>query len=212
MPDTCSTFRQWLDDHRRASVARGGRALRLYLKPRCQRSATAARKPGEIINPETGEVLTNCLTVAKFAQAVEMSTRALIGHLKTLGLLQDVLEWKEVPMVQAPHLTKSEYSHRARLTPWARGTGFGVTIETSTRLGTGMQVECDLLTREGQRYVAEWLEAEAAGREPSPCVPKTLDRVREMVAREPKVSNREIAKRLCISRQAIQKQRRRLAA
>ena len=228
MTDTRPCFHQWLDDHRRASTERGGKALRFvpkgaprgnpdrdphYWNGQHPQRATADRKPGEIINPKTGEVVTGCLTVAKFAETVAMSTRTLIGHLKTLGLLHDVLDWKAVPMVQAPDLAKPEYSHRAGLAPWALESGYGVTIATganSARSGRGMQVKCDLLTPEGQRFVVEQLEAEAAQRTPPKA--KTLDRVREIIEREPMVSNREIARCLGVARQAVQRVRRRLAA
>ena len=228
MPDTRVTFRQWLDDHHRMSIERAGRALSFVPKgaPRgnperdpdnCNdprlRTATAKRQAGEIINPTTGEVLTKCLTVAIFAKTIGVSSRALIGDLKTLGLLHNVLEWKAVPMVQAYDLVKPEYSHRARLTPWALESGYGVTIAAiaaSARSGRGMQVKCDFVTPEGQRYVAERLAKEAE-RTPTSSAPKTVDVVRGILEREPKVSNREIARRLGFSRQAIQKHRRQLA-
>ncbi len=208
MPDETPCYRRWLEDHRKAAIERGGVSLPWV---------PSGRYTGIVEGPQGREWaadLAECITIAKLAKKLSdrdgdiVTRRALAANLKRLGLLHDLLEWKEVPMIVDPQETKPEYSHRARLTPWALEQGFGVTIATSSRTGNGKRLEMDLITPAGQQFVMDSIETKTAEVKPV----KTSARVEEIVSMEPQVSRREIARRLGISRQAVQQHLKKLAA
>lgn len=204
-------------------MARGGKPLPFVpsgklnghdkLNPPHIQQAIVGREPGEIICPYTGEVITGCLTPAKLAKELGLTTRTLLAHLKTLGIAHEVLDRKEVPLVSAPNLKKCEYFHRSRLTPWAIERGYGVSVTMPNRGRSGNLPELDLLTPDGQRYVKDQLNAASLPHAEDTGEPVKLgERIRAMHDNDPAMSAREIARRVDTTRQNVQYHLRRLAA
>lgn len=146
MPD----YHQWLAATRQEALDRGG-------KPLCNLSAQgpeqgipfpADRKPGEIINPLTGEIVTGCVVLSVFADALGITTHKLTDRLEALKIVQRVLKTKDIPMVCAPQLRKPEYY----LSPEATRCGIldGLIIPIQLE-GKGIERDCLLLTPEGQK-------------------------------------------------------------
>ncbi|MEQ1952646.1 hypothetical protein [Mesorhizobium sp. CN2-181] len=199
-------YQRWLDGHRQTAIARGGRALRYIPKGYDEGfldsalMATRDRKPGEIVNPQTGELMSPCLTVGRFATELGTTTRGLYVKLEALGVVHRVLSWKDVPTITAPATTKPEYFHRHTLTPWALAEGHGVVIKA--RDGQPME----LLTPRGQAFIREGLSG------PRVSDATLRDRIGHLADTAPWLSHRDIARKLGCNQTTVSRHMKRLAA
>ncbi|MFC3725807.1 helix-turn-helix domain-containing protein [Neoaquamicrobium sediminum] len=158
--------REWLNDHRRASEARGGRPFTAsevigesYRYNRDRKHNTSHidgfrnRTKGEVVNPLTGEVARNCLTIARTAKWLslhrdtEITTRKLTVVLEEIGWINQVLTPQQVPMVQAPELRKVDYRHRPEATQVAVRDNILIPL---TIKRDGKNIDMILVTPEGQ--------------------------------------------------------------
>lgn len=158
-------YAAWIAEQKRAAIARGGKPLRNLPGPDDvdEFPHVANRKPGEIVNPVTGEIVTDCLTIAVLSEALGITSFTLGRVLVDLGCAVLVLSTKEVPMECAPHLTKPRYEHVPAVT--RRGVEEGLVIPIMFRHG-GRKTQCILITPKGQEAVrAALVEREAAARE-----------------------------------------------
>lgn len=155
MPD----YAAWISAQRAAAIARGGKPLRNlpgadeYEFPRATN-----RKQGEIINPLTGEIVTGCLTISKFADQLRLSAQALADVLEEAGAVVRVLRADEVPMICDPCQTKPRYYHTPAVTREGVEDGLVIPISVSHR---GKRVPCILITPQGQEKVRQQLRGEA---------------------------------------------------
>ena len=120
----------WLAIRRAEAAVRGGKPWSKsqlasmgeeYRKSRQQGDGlyVADRKPGEIANPITGEIITDCLTIGRLAELLAVTTDKLTDMLVGIGAVQRVLDHREVPMVCMPAVRKPRYF----LTPEATRSG-----------------------------------------------------------------------------------------
>lgn len=155
-----NNYSEWIAAQRRDAIARGGKPLRKHskrsgadLEPFAR---TEDRKPGEIVNPVTGEIVTGCLTVSKLADRLSVSPQQVTAVLEKAGAVVRVLRTKEVPMVCAPELTKPRYEHTPEVT--RDGVEDGLVIPLMFKHG-GRQSQCILITPVGQEAVKAALQA-----------------------------------------------------
>lgn len=128
--------------------------------------------------------MTPCLTVGRFATELGTTTRDLYVRLDSLGVVHRVLDWKDVPMLTAPAVTKPEYFHRHTFTPWALAENYGVIVRARDTLAT------ELLTPKGQAFVRESLSG------PRETDATLRDRIERIVDTSPWLSHREMARKL----------------
>ncbi|WP_296074584.1 hypothetical protein [uncultured Agrobacterium sp.] len=153
-------YAEWIAAQRRDAIACGGKPLRKH----SQRSGadlvpfarTEDRKPGEIVNPVTGEIVTGCLTVSKLADRLGVSPQQVTALMEKAGAVVRVLRAKEVPMICAPELTKPRYEHTPEVT--RDGVDDGLVIPLMFKHG-GRQSQCILITPRGQEVVKAALQA-----------------------------------------------------
>ncbi|NLS01989.1 hypothetical protein HGP14_01215 [Rhizobium sp. P32RR-XVIII] len=163
-----TSYREWLEGHRAVAEARGGKPIRPPAAEEERRYKRAeaegrehlrdyrGRRPGEIVNPITGEIATGCLTSAKLANASGMTSPKLTDHMEALGLVHRVLAWKSVSMVCAPELRKPQYYHKPEASRWAVENGYCIPIKITRSIGFETQrLEMLLVTPEGQRYITQ---------------------------------------------------------
>lgn len=194
------SFRTWIDGHKAASRARGGRPLPFIPSTGGDLQWTGGykvheRERGEIFNPVTGEFITGCITIGKLAAELGMASRDFHARLEALGIVHGVLDWKDVPMLCQPLLRRPEYFHRYRLTPMALEESIGVTIASDER-------PMDLLTPDGQRFIRANLHAMAGA---------TIgEQIGSIIDTMPWLGQREIAVRLGCSQQTVSRYARRI--
>lgn len=153
-------YSEWIAAQRRDAIARGGKPLRKH----SQRSGADVepfariqdRKPGEIVNPLTGEIITGCLTVSKMADRLSVSPQQVADVLEKAGAVVRVLRTKEVPMIRAPEFTKPRYEQTPEVT--RDGVEDGLVIPLMFKHG-GRLTQCILLTPAGQEAVKAALQA-----------------------------------------------------
>jgi hypothetical protein len=97
------------------------------------------------------------LTITEYGATKGLGSRHVRDALKTLGVLQEEIEVREVPMISDPSRRKPEYRHVLRLTREAVRDGLGRRIEPH-----GKGFPFDVLTPKGQLYVTERLDQKAA--------------------------------------------------
>ena len=161
-------YNDWLANHKAASKARGGRLIRPPSREEEERYRRAKEegwshirghrkwKPGEIVNPITGEIVTDCLSIAKLAEKAGMTSSKLIDHMETLGTVHRVLDIRQVPMVCAPELQKPRYDRKPEATCWAVEEGYRIPIKVNRSVGMEVKrISMILITPEGQRYVTQ---------------------------------------------------------
>lgn len=94
----------WLANMREQAAATGGKAWsarqladlkREALRKAASHPAVSGRKPGELVNPLTGEVVTGCLRIGAFAKELGITTASLTKKLTEHGLVHMVNGWKE---------------------------------------------------------------------------------------------------------------------
>lgn len=151
-------YADWIAWQRAAAIARGGKPLRYVPgKGHDQYPRATKRQAGEIINPVTGEIVADCLTISKLAEKLKTSPQKIVALLKMIGAVDHVLKTKEVSMISAPHLTKPQYEH----IPEARGEGVaeGLLIPITFKHGN-RKLQCLFITPSGQDAVEEILKAQ----------------------------------------------------
>lgn len=197
-----ASYRTWLDGHKAASKARGGRPLPFVPSAGGDLQWTGGykvlgRERGEIFNPATGEFITGCITIVKLASELGMTANDFHIRLEALGIVHSVLDWKDVPMLCQPLLRRPEYFHRYRLTPMALEESLGLTIATS-----GNQ-PMDLITPDGRRFIRANLGTTAD---------VTIgDQIGRTIDTMPWLSQREIAVMLGCSQQTVSRYAGRIA-
>ena len=112
-------------------------------------------RPGEVVNPVTGEVVTACVTIGKLATSIGTTTVSLTDEMERLGLVQRVIRWKEVPMVLAPLRRKPRYFMSPETVPAAVDACL-VIPKTAPDSG-GVRRTMILVTPEGQEVVRKSL-------------------------------------------------------
>lgn len=158
-------YASWIAKQKANALARGGKSLRNLpgADDVDEFPHATNRKRGEIVNPVTGEIVTDCLTIARLSEALGITSHTLGRMLVDLGCAVLVLSTKEVPMVCAPHLTKPRYEHVPEATH--DGVEAGLVIPVMFRHG-GRKTQCILITPKGQAAVrAALVERETAARE-----------------------------------------------
>ncbi|MBZ9753684.1 hypothetical protein LB524_00145 [Mesorhizobium sp. ESP6-5] len=176
-PTNIHRYSAWIRQHREASIAQGGQpftarqvteASRLYLEER------AGLKPqfpglsrGEILNPETGEIHTGCLSINSAVSwlwtrcEIKTTSRAVIAVLEKEGVLDRLIDWDNVPMVSNPAVTKPDYYARHVASRAAMQGGFAVSFPMTRK---GSKFTMTVLTPAGLGCLAEWVdERRAAG-------------------------------------------------
>lgn len=129
-------------------------AAKHEVNARIGRFYMAHRKPGEIVEPATGEVIGGCVTIGKFAKALGTTTARLTKLMERIGLVHRVLTWKEVPLWSNPLLRKPDYYRTPEATPAAIRAGSVVQIKGRWGIGRrGSLRSMILVTPEGQRIV-----------------------------------------------------------
>lgn len=114
------------------------------------------RQKGEIVNPITGEIVTNCLTLGIFAKALDITTDHLTKLMQELGMVDLVLDYRLIPMIQAPALRKPSYFH----TPAATQNAIADNLIISLKIRRGeMMADLLLITPRGQAILSAQHEA-----------------------------------------------------
>lgn len=155
-------FTQWIAQQRADAKARGGKrwtytmlaAAKQEAKARISGFYVADRKPGEIVNPITGEVITDCVTIGNLAGSLGTTTARLTGLMEQRGLVHRVLTWKNVPMICHPGHRRPYYYRTPEATPTAIRAGLVAQIAGQWGAGrTGALRLMILATPEGQRLI-----------------------------------------------------------
>ncbi|MDF3153238.1 hypothetical protein P3C58_14770 [Mesorhizobium sp. XAP10] len=179
-------LRAWVKQHKSAAFARGGRSLTaaeviaesVRYKAECGRPILAR---GEIFNPITGEIVTDCLSLSKALDVlrerhgIDTTVRKLIPMLERQGLVGRRVAWRMVPMVTDPTVRKPEYRHDAVATRAAVGDGRLISIHYGQREENWVRT---LVTPDGLEFLARFLKAPAGAVKK----PKARDTVRELLA------------------------------
>ncbi|MBP1875726.1 biotin operon repressor [Ensifer adhaerens] len=165
-----TNYREWLDGHKAASRAGGGRPINPPSRVdegsflRAEREGWShirnyrGWKRGEIVNPLTGEVVTNCLTIAKLAERLNMTSTKVIDLMETLGWVNRVLSMESVSMICDPGLRKPQYSHRPEATTGAVEDGYCIPITVSRSIGfEERRIKMILITPDGQKLLSTQL-------------------------------------------------------
>lgn len=162
-----TSYREWLDGHKATSHARGGHLINPPSRAdegyfiRAEREGWShirnyrGWKRGEIVNPLTGEVVTNCLTITKLAEKLHTTSTKVIDLMEALGLVNRILSVESVPMVCAPDFRKPRYSHRPETTAWAIEKGYCIPITVSRSVGfEERRIKMILITPDGQKLLS----------------------------------------------------------
>lgn len=165
---TQTDYHDWIAAKRAEAEARGGKPLKyvpsrhnegFYLDgeddlpiPRDIKLA-----PGEIYNPRTGEIVTDCLSIKKMAEELGITSHKLTDEMERQGLVNRMLDFKEVPMICNPLVRKPRYFHTPAVTDWAVEEGLALEIPTERRQ------KLILITPKGQERLKEAI----ANKEPS---------------------------------------------
>jgi hypothetical protein len=88
------------------------------------------------------------VTITEYGATKGLGPRRVRDALKTLGVLQEEIEVREVPMLSDPSRTKPEYRHVLRLTLEFVRDGLGRRLEPH-----GGGVPFDVLTPKGRKYL-----------------------------------------------------------
>lgn len=162
-----TNYREWLEGHKDTSRARGGRPINPPSRVdegyfhRAEREGWShirnyrGWKRGEIVNPTTGEVVTNCLTISKLAEKLSTTSHKVIDLMETQGFVNRVLSVESVPMICAPDFRKPQYSHRPVVTTEAVEDGYCIPITVNRSVGfEERRIKMILITPDGQRLIA----------------------------------------------------------
>lgn len=130
-------------------------------------------RPGEIFNPATGEIFTGCVTIGGLAASLGVTTDCLTDEMERLGMVNRVLDYREVPMVCEPAFRKPRYFHTPAPTKNATEQGLALSIKAKRDYRTYRIL---LIAPQGQDAIR------AAFRKPVK-PPKRTDRNKEVIAR-----------------------------
>ncbi|MER8899105.1 MULTISPECIES: hypothetical protein [unclassified Mesorhizobium] len=179
-------LKDWIEQHKSAAAARGGRAFTatevIAESVRCKAEISRpflAR--GEILNPITGEIVTGCLSLSnalgrlRGRHGSDTTVRKLIPTLERAGLTERRLAWRMVPMLTDPTATKPEYRHDAVATRAATADGLLISIHYGQNHERWVRT---LVTPEGLALLAR-LQKTPTG---SVRKPKAQDIVRALLA------------------------------
>ena len=196
-----SSYRAWLEGHKAAAKARGGRPLPFIPAANGDLLLTGnntikGRAAGELFNAKTGEFITGCLTIGKLATEQGTTSGALYSRLEALGIMHSVLDWKDVPTLSKPPLRRPEYFHRYRLTPWALEESYGITIVAQD----GKPL--DLITPDGQSFIRKNLQTATGA---------TIgDQIARLFTATPWLDQSEIARKLGCSQSTVSRHMKRM--
>lgn len=155
-------YSDWLAIKRAEADARGGKPWTLTMLANAKEEADAGRngfciagrKPGEIVNPETGEIVTDCVTIGTLAETLGTTTARLTDLMEQRGIVHRVLAWKDVPMICNPVLRKPYYYRTPEAAMSAIRAGLVVPIEGRWgEGGTGILRPMILITPKGQKLI-----------------------------------------------------------
>jgi len=108
------------------------------------------RRVGQIINPVTGETVEKCLTINRLAGELGTPTAKLTTLLESLGWVDRILAWKQVPMISYPGLAKPQYYHTPSIGRAAVANNLMIPVKTYRN---GAIVEMMLVTPKGRALV-----------------------------------------------------------
>lgn len=176
----------WIEHQRAAAIARGGRAFTAAeVIAESRRYKAEVNRPilarGEILNPVTGEVVTDCLSLSKAVNClqerygIDTTVRTLVAELAREGLTERRLAWRMVPLVKDLTLKKPEYRHEAVASRAATCDGLLISIDYGHSHERWVRT---LVTREGLAVIARRLKAP----EETVKKPKVRDTVRALLA------------------------------
>ncbi|MER9852578.1 MULTISPECIES: winged helix-turn-helix domain-containing protein [unclassified Mesorhizobium] len=208
-----SSYKAWIAAKRAEALDLGGKPLRNLPDGRLERFRWAgtqanrvnrgfalprgiSRKPGEIVNPLSGQRTADCLTIHRLAKAVRLSPHKLTDLLVRLGLVHRVLACKDVPMVKVPEFVKPQYYHTPELTRYAVKANLAIPIKM---VRNGVVKEVILVTRRGQLLVENAIKKSA--RAPV----RNVDRRRASIAHLLRQghSQAEISRRTSLPKQTV---------
>lgn len=199
---------------REAAVARGGKPLRnIPGKYRPDLSALEAvdmgdgaaflegvrRKPGEIVNPVTGEIVEGCLSLGKSAAALGITTQRLSKLMERVGIVHRVLSWKDIPMLANPALRRPQYFETPVAIPSAIAGGFLIPIPMRER---GAVSEMILVTPKGLAMLEDELRKEKAAEARPPTRPEARRRTVHRLFQQGR-SQSEIVRKTGIPKQTV---------
>lgn len=155
-------YAEWIAAKRAQALASGGKPWSRTMLTAAKLEATVRRhgvhmchrKPGEIINPTTGEVFMGCVTIGNLASSLGTTTARLTDLMERHDLVHRVLTWKLRPMICNPGHRKPNYYLTPEATPAALQAGLLAQIIGQWGAGrTGSLRPMILVTPEGQRIV-----------------------------------------------------------
>ncbi|MBD9448902.1 winged helix-turn-helix domain-containing protein [Rhizobium sp. RHZ01] len=162
-----TNYRDWLEGHKEASRARGGRSINPPSRVdegyfiRAEREGWShirnciGWKHGEIVNPITGEIATKCLTITKLADHLNTTSPKLIDQMEMLRWVDRVLSVESVPMICAPDLRKPRYLRRPVATRLAIEGGYCIPITVSRSIEVEeRRISMILITPDGQKLLS----------------------------------------------------------
>ncbi|SIT56313.1 hypothetical protein BQ8794_280052 [Mesorhizobium prunaredense] len=114
---------------------------RTYRRDALDHSGVPESEPGE------------WMTVSEYAKSKDTGPRKAREVMEGLGILQQEIEVRLVPLLSDPRQTKPNYRTTSRLASWAVGAGFG------RRMKSGAGVPYDVLSPDGMAWLnARWLK------------------------------------------------------
>jgi DNA-binding CsgD family transcriptional regulator len=155
-------YAAWIAAKRSEAEARGAKPLRhvpsrhsegFYLNGEGDLPIppTVQLAPGEILNPTTGEIITDCLSIKNLAVSLGVTSHRLTDEMERQGLVNRVLDVKEVPMVSDPAFRKPRYFHTPQVRKEAVADGLVITIKVQRKR------DLILITPKGQDLLRERL-------------------------------------------------------
>ncbi len=157
-------YAEWIAARRAEARARGGKPWTLTMLAAAKQEAKARaggfhmadRKAGEIVNPETGEIVTDCVTIGTLAETFGITTARLTDLMEQCRIVHRVLTWKDVPMFCNPVLRKPDYYRTPEAALSAIRAGLVVQIKGRWgEGGRGMTRVMILITPKGQEVMRQ---------------------------------------------------------
>ncbi len=157
-------YTEWLAAKRIEAKARGGKPWTLTMLAKAKQEANTRRDdffmpnrtPGEIVILETGESVTDCVTIGTLAETFGITTARLTDLMEQRGIVHRVLTWKDVPMLCNPVFRKPYYYRTPEAAPSAVRAGLVVQIKGRWgEGGRGMTRVMILITPKGQEVLRQ---------------------------------------------------------
>ncbi|MCJ7995246.1 hypothetical protein J5N58_12225 [Rhizobium cremeum] len=159
-------YAEWIAARQTEAQERGGGPWTPAMLAKAKQEANARRNgffvadrtPGEIVNPETGEIVTDCVTIGTLAETFGITAARLTDLMEQCGIVHRVLAWKDVPMLCNPVLRKPVYYRTPEAAPAAIRAGLVVQIKGRWgEGGRGMVRAMILITPKGQQVLRQAL-------------------------------------------------------